>query len=86
MTLTAFIISTLWVLTLVIAFSLFLQVIELKAQVKLLKSSQKFLDQQITNLTKQVHKNQHNIENIQKSDYIQNLNQQASVSKQLIKG
>ena len=86
MTLTAFIISILWVLTLVIAFSLFLQVIELKAQVKLLKSSQKFLDQQITNLTKQVHKNQHNIENIQKSDYIQNLNQQASVSKQLIKG
>ena len=86
MTLTAFIISTLWVLTLVIAFSLFLQVIELKAQVKLLKSSQKFLDQQITNLAKQVHKNQHNIENIQKSDYIQNLNQQASVSKQLIKG
>jgi cell division protein FtsB len=86
MTLTAFIISTLWVLTLVIAFSLFLQVIELKARVKLLKSDQKFLDQQITNLTKQVHKNQHNIENIQKSDYIQNLNQQASVSKQLIKG
>jgi uncharacterized membrane protein len=86
MTLTAFIVSLLWVLTLVIAFSLFLQVIELKAQVKLLKSSQKFLDQQITNLTKQVHKNQHNIENIQKSDYIQNLNQQASVSKHLIKG
>jgi uncharacterized membrane protein len=86
MTLTAFIISILWVLTLVIAFSLFLQVIELKARVKLLKSDQKFLDQQITNLTKQVHKNQHNIENIQKLDYIQNLNQQASVSKQLIKG
>jgi predicted RNA methylase len=80
MTLTAFIISTLWVLTLVIAFSLFLQVIELKARVKLLKSDQKFLDQQITDLAKQVHKNQHNIE------YIQNLNQQASVSKQLIKG
>ena len=80
MTLTAFIISLLWVLTLVIAFSLFLQVIELKAQVKLLKADQKFLDQQITDLTKQVLKNQHNIE------YIQNLNQQASVSKQLIKG
>jgi len=80
MTLTAFIISTLWILTLILAFSLFLQVIELKARVKLLKSDQKFLDQQITNLTKQVHKNQHNIE------YIQNLNQQASVSKQLIKG
>ncbi len=80
MTLTAFIISLLWVLTLVIAFSLFLQVIELKARVKLLKSDQKFLDQQITDLTKQVLKNQHNIE------YIQNLNQQASVSKQLIKG
>ena len=80
MTLTAFIISLLWVLTLVIAFSLFLQVIELKARVKLLKADQKFLDQQITDLTKQVHKNQHNIE------YIQNLNQQASVSKQLIKG
>jgi uncharacterized membrane protein len=80
MTLTAFIVSLLWVLTLVIAFSLFLQVIELKARVKLLKADQKFLDQQITDLTKQVHKNQHNIE------YIQNLNQQASVSKQLIKG
>jgi uncharacterized membrane protein len=80
MTLTAFIISLLWVLTLVIAFSLFLQVIELKARVKLLKADQKFLDQQITDLTKQVLKNQHNIE------YIQNLNQQASVSKQLIKG
>jgi uncharacterized membrane protein len=86
MTLTAFIVSLLWVLTLVIAFSLFLQVIELKARVKLLKADQKFLDQQITNLTKQVHKNQHNIEYIQKSDYIQNLNQQASASKQLIKG
>jgi uncharacterized membrane protein len=80
MTLTAFIISLLWVLTLMIAFSLFLQVIELKARVKLLKADQKFLDQQITDLTKQVLKNQHNIE------YIQNLNQQASVSKQLIKG
>jgi uncharacterized membrane protein len=80
MTLTAFIVSLLWVLTLVIAFSLFLQVIELKARVKLLKADQKFLDQQITDLTKQVLKNQHNIE------YIQNLNQQASVSKQLIKG
>ena len=80
MTLTAFIVSLLWVLTLVLAFSLFLQVIELKARVKLLKADQKFLDQQITDLTKQVHKNQHNIE------YIQNLNQQASVSKQLIKG
>jgi hypothetical protein len=80
MTLTAFIVSLLWVLTLVIAFSLFLQVIELKARVKLLKADQKFLDQQITDLTKQVHKNQHNIE------YIQNLNQQASASKQLIKG
>ena len=86
MTLTAFTISVLWILTLILAFSLFLQVIELKVQVKLLKADQKFLDQQITNLTKQVHKNQHNIENIQKSDYIQNLNQQASVSKQLIKG
>jgi uncharacterized membrane protein len=86
MTLTAFIISLLWVLTLVLSFSLFLQVIELKARVKLLKSDQKFLDQQISDLGKQVHKNQHNIENIQKLDYIQNLNQQASVSKQLIKG
>jgi|688.fasta_scaffold00693_55 cell division protein FtsB len=79
MTLTAFIISVLWILTLIIAFSLFLQVIELKA-------GQKSLDQQISDLRKQVHKNQHNIENIQKSDYIQNLNQQASVSKHLIKG
>jgi cell division protein FtsB len=79
MTLTAFIISVLWILTLILAFSLFLQVIELKA-------GQKSLDQQISDLRKQVHKNQHNIENIQKSDYIQNLNQQASVSKQLIKG
>jgi hypothetical protein len=64
---------------LILAFSLFLQVIELKA-------GQKSLDQQISDLRKQVHKNQHNIENIQKSDYIQNLNQQASVSKHLIKG
>ena len=79
MTLTAFIISVLWILTLILAFSLFLQVIELKA-------GQKSLDQQISDLRKQVHKNQHNIENIQKSDYIQNLNQQASVSKNLIKG
>jgi cell division protein FtsB len=79
MTLTAFIISVLWILTLILAFSLFLQVIELKA-------GQKSLDQQISDLRKQVHKNQHNIENIQKSDYIQNLNQQASVSKHLIKG
>ncbi len=79
MTLTTFIISVLWILTLIIAFSLFLQVIELKA-------GQKSLDQQISDLRKQVHKNQHNIENIQKSDYIQNLNQQASVSKHLIKG
>jgi uncharacterized membrane protein len=80
MTLTAFIISILWVLTLVIAFSLFLQVIMLKERILVLKENQKFLDQQITDLTKQVHKNQHNIE------YIQNLNQQASASKQLIKG
>ena len=79
MTLTAFIISVLWILTLILAFSLFLQVIELKA-------GQKSLDQQISDLRKQVHKNQHNIENIQKSDYIQNLNHQASVSKHLIKG
>jgi cell division protein FtsB len=79
MTLTTFIISVLWILTLILAFSLFLQVIELKA-------GQKSLDQQISDLRKQVHKNQHNIENIQKSDYIQNLNQQASVSKHLIKG
>jgi cell division protein FtsB len=79
MTLTAFIISVLWILTLILVFSLFLQVIELKA-------GQKSLDQQISDLRKQVHKNQHNIENIQKSDYIQNLNQQASVSKHLIKG
>ena len=80
MTLTAFIVSLLWVLTLVIAFSLFLQVIMLKERILVLKENQKFLDQQITDLTKQVHKNQHNIE------YIQNLNQQASASKQLIKG
>ena len=80
MTLTAFIISILWVLTLVLSFSLFLQVIELKARIKLLKSDQKFLDQQISDLGKQVHKNQHNIE------YIQSLNQQASQVKHVIKG
>lgn len=45
MTLTAFIISVLWILTLIIAFSLFLQVIELKA-------GQKSLDQQISDLRK----------------------------------
>jgi uncharacterized membrane protein len=80
MTLTTFIISLLWVLTLVVAFSLFFQIIMLKERILVLIKNQKFLDQQISDLGKQVHKNQHNIE------YIQNLNQQASVSKQIIKG
>jgi uncharacterized protein YeeX (DUF496 family) len=52
----------------------------LKERILVLIKNQKFLDQQISDLGKQVHKNQHNIE------YIQNLNQQASVSKQIIKG
>ena len=86
MTLTTFIISLLWILTLIIAFSLFLQIIMLKERILVLKENQKFLDQQISDLGKQVHQNQYNIEHIQNSEYIQNLNQQASVSKQLIKG
>jgi uncharacterized membrane protein len=54
MTLTTFIISLLWILTLIIAFSLFLQIIMLKERILVLKENQKFLDQQISDLGKQL--------------------------------
>ena len=52
----------------------------LEDKIKELKQQQEFLDQELTDLTNRVHKNQYNIQ------HIQDINQQASVSKQLLKG
>jgi cell division protein FtsB len=80
MTLTTFTFGALIALLLIIATHLTIVVMSLEDKIKELKQQQEFLDQELTDLTNRVHKNQYNIQ------HIQDINQQASVSKQLLKG